>query len=109
MRRQLSLNPFSARAERCVTERGARTGLGRPQKSRLRRQGRSTGLQTQEIAHAQCESEAVPRTAVVGLSAWRVENTCFGEILRGPCGTLLPPRPTRGSGTKYQNCLDVRT
>ena len=27
MRRQLSLDPLSARAERCVTERGARTGL----------------------------------------------------------------------------------
>jgi len=27
MRRQLSLDPLPARAERCVTERGARTGL----------------------------------------------------------------------------------
>ena len=27
MRRQSSLDPLSARAERCVTERGARTGL----------------------------------------------------------------------------------
>ena len=27
MRRQLSLDPLSARAKRCVTERGARTGL----------------------------------------------------------------------------------
>ena len=27
MRRQLSLDPLSGRAERCVTERGARTGL----------------------------------------------------------------------------------
>ena len=27
MRKQLSLDPLSARAERCVTERGARTGL----------------------------------------------------------------------------------
>ena len=27
MPRQLSLDPLSARAERCVTERGARTGL----------------------------------------------------------------------------------
>ena len=64
---------------------------GRPQKSSSRRQGRSIGLQTQEIAHAQCQSKALPRTAVIDLSKWRVENTCFGEILRGPCGTLLPP------------------
>ena len=28
MRRQMSLDPLSPRAERCVTERGARTGLG---------------------------------------------------------------------------------
>ena len=62
-------------------------------------QGRSTSSQTQEIAHAQSQVQSFPRTAIIDLSTWSVQNTCFGEILRGPCGTLLPPRPTGGSGT----------
>ena len=65
---------------------------GRPQKSAtLRRQqaaqGRSTSSQTQEIAHAQSQAESFPRTAIIDLSTRSVQNTCFGEILRGPCGT----------------------
>lgn len=69
---------------------------GRPQKSATSRrqqaaQGRSTSSQTQEIAHAQSQAESFPRTAIIDLSTWSVQNTCFGEILRGPCGTLLPP------------------
>ncbi|XP_015768507.1 PREDICTED: uncharacterized protein LOC107347149 [Acropora digitifera] len=68
----------------------------RPQKSATSRreqtaQGRSTSSQTQEIAHAQSQAESFPRTAIIDLSTWSVQNTCFGEILRGPCGTLLPP------------------
>ncbi|CAH3181753.1 unnamed protein product [Porites lobata] len=69
---------------------------GRPQKSATSRrqqaaQGRSSSSQTQEIAHAQSQAESFPRTAIIDLSTWSVQNTCFGEILRGPCGTLLPP------------------
>ena len=69
---------------------------GRPQKSATSRrqqatQGRSTSSQTQEIAHAQSQAESFPRTTIIDLSTWSVENTCFGEILQGPCGTLLPP------------------
>lgn len=69
---------------------------GRPQKSATSRrqqvaQGRSTSSQTQEIAHAQSQAESFPRTAIIDLSTWSVQNTCFGEILRGHCGTLLPP------------------
>ena len=69
---------------------------GRPQKSATSRrqqaaQGRSTSSQTQEIAHAQSQAESFPRTTIIDLSTWSVQNTCFGEILRGPCGTLLPP------------------
>lgn len=67
---------------------------GRPQKSATSRrqqaaQGRSTSSQTQEIAHAQSQAESFPRTAIIDLSTWSVQNTCFGEILRGPCGTLF--------------------
>ena len=69
---------------------------GRPQKSATSRrqqaaQGRSTNSQTQEIAHAQSQAESFPRTAIIDLSTWSVQNTCFGEILQGPCGTLSPP------------------
>ena len=69
---------------------------GRPQKSATSRrqqaaQGRSTSSQTQEIAHAQSQAESFPRTAIIDLSTWSVQNTCFRKILGGPLGTLLPP------------------
>ena len=43
------------------------------------------------VVHAQSQAESFPWTAIIDLSTWSVQNTCFGEILRGPCGTLLPP------------------
>ena len=50
-----------------------------PKSQTQRPQGRSTGLQTQEIAHAQREGKTLTRTAVTDLSTWSVENTCFGR------------------------------
>ena len=69
---------------------------GRPQKSAISRRqhaahGRSSRSQTQEIARAQSEVESFPRTPIIDVRTWSVQNTCFGEIIRGPCGTLLPP------------------
>ena len=86
---------------------------GRPQKSATSRrqqaaQGRSTSSQTQEIAHAQSQAESFPRTAIIDLSTWSVQNTCFGEIPRGPCSTLLPPAYWRKWHIILSNCLNVR-
>ena len=38
-------------------------------------------------------SNAGTQTAeeTLSLSTWQVDNTCFGQILRGPCGRVLFP------------------
>ena len=55
---------------------------GRPKKSKIQSQRK---METASNAGTQTAEETL------SLSTWQVDNTRFGQILRGPCGRVLFP------------------